>query len=272
MAPNERARRNHEQLFPEHVSTLARTDPELIEVFDNFAFDEVLERSSLDPRVRLMTQLAAMIACQAVHEFRVMLSAALTIGVTPSAAKEIVYQAVPYVGMGKVVDFLHLTNEVLIERGVALPLPVQAASTAETRATVGLDVQRRVIGAAAVEKLHASATADLQHIQRFLTAHCFGDHVSRRALDLQTRELLTFSMLVALGGCEAQVKAHVLANVRVGNDRTCLIDVLTQLLPYIGYPRTLNGLQVVNEALPAAGHEPAPVAITGDDHADTQTR
>ena len=31
MAPNERACRNHDELFPGHVSTLAVTDPEFIE-------------------------------------------------------------------------------------------------------------------------------------------------------------------------------------------------------------------------------------------------
>lgn len=54
-------------------------------------------------------------------------------------------------------------------------------------------------------------------------------------------------MLVSLGGCEAQVKGHVAANLNVGNDRARLIDVLTQLLPFIGYPRTLNALRVVDE-------------------------
>jgi hypothetical protein len=44
MAPNEQARKNHDELFPGHVSTLTGTDPELIEIFDNFAFDEVLAR------------------------------------------------------------------------------------------------------------------------------------------------------------------------------------------------------------------------------------
>ena len=65
------------------------------------------------------------------------------------------------------------------------------------------------------------------------------------------RELLTFSMLVALGGCDAQAKGHVAANLKVGNDRARLIDVLTQLLPFIGYPRTLNGLKAVDEVAPA---------------------
>jgi 4-carboxymuconolactone decarboxylase len=44
MSPNERARKNHAELFPSHVSTLTETDPELIETFDNFAFDEVLRQ------------------------------------------------------------------------------------------------------------------------------------------------------------------------------------------------------------------------------------
>src|SRR6267143_5259025 len=93
MAPNQRAVENHEELFPNHVSTLAVTDPELIETFDNFAFDEVLSHGNLDVRTRLMVQLAAIIACQALREYRVMLDAALTVGVTPVEAKEVLYQS-----------------------------------------------------------------------------------------------------------------------------------------------------------------------------------
>ena len=66
-----------------------------------------------------------------------------------------------------------------------------------------------------------------------------------------TSELLTFSMLVALGGCEPQAAGHVAANLRVGNNRQLLIAVATQLLPFIGYPRTLNALRVINENTPA---------------------
>jgi 4-carboxymuconolactone decarboxylase len=247
MAPNERARKNHDELFPGHVSTLAVTDPELIEAFDNFAFDEVLRHGTLDARTRLMTQLASMIASQALREYRVMLGAALTVGVTPVEAKEIVYQAVPYVGMAKVFDFIHATNDVLTERGVALPLPGQSTTTPENRADKGLAVQKQILGSDVVETLYASAPADRLHIQRYLSANCFGDHYTRTGIDVPTRELLTFSMLVALGGCEAQVKGHVVANLNVGNDRGRLIDVLTQLLPFIGYPRTLNALRVVDE-------------------------
>ena len=154
-----------------------------------------------------MVQLASMIACQAVSEYRVMLGAALTVGVTPVEVKEIVYQAVPYVGMAKVFDFLHATNDVLTERGVELPLAGQSTTTPETRAEKGLAVQKEIVGADLVDAMYASAPADELHIQRFLSANCFGDHYTRTGIDLPTRELLTFAMLVSLGGCDRRSRA-----------------------------------------------------------------
>lgn len=247
MAPNAQAQKQHDELFPGHVSTLAVTDPELITIFDNFAFNEVLQESSLSTKTRLMVQLAAMIASQALREYRVMLGAALASGMTPIEIKEIVYQAVPYVGMAKVYDFLHTTNEALTELGVSLPLQGQATTTPATRAALGKETQGQIIGHERVEQLYANAPADQQHIQRFLSANCFGDYLTRSGIDIPTRELLTLSMLVALGGCDAQVKGHVAANLHVGNNRALLIDVVTQLLPFIGYPRTLNGLRAIDD-------------------------
>jgi 4-carboxymuconolactone decarboxylase len=153
--------------------------------------------------------------------------------------------------MAKVFDFIHATNDVLTDRGVALPLLGQSVTTPETRAEKGLAAQKQIIGDGSVESLYASAPEDEQHFQRFLSANCFGDYLTRQGIDVPTRELLTFSMLVSLGGCEPQVKGHVAANMRVGNDRNKLIAVPTHLLPFIGYPRTLNGLRCVGEVTPA---------------------
>lgn len=247
MAANARAQKNHDTLFPGHVSTLAVSDPELIEYFDNFAFDEVLSHGDLDIRTRLMTQLGALIACQALAEYRVMLGAALDNQVTAVETKEILYQAVPYVGMAKAFDFLHATNDVLQARGIELPLPSQSSTTTQNREEKGLEVQRQIIGEDMVEQLYANAPQDLKHIQRLLSANCFGDHYTRNGLSIRSRELITLSMLAALGGCDAQIRGHVAANLNVGNDRALQIAVITQLLPFIGYPRTLNALSTIDE-------------------------
>jgi 4-carboxymuconolactone decarboxylase len=249
MSISETALKNHEELFPNRKSKLAETDPELIEVFENFAFDQVLSYGSLDTRTRLMVILASTIASQALGEYKVMLVGALNVGVTPVEVKEIVYQAVPYVGMAKVYDFILVTNEILESRGIALPLGGQSTTTPETRFENGLAVQKAIFGAT-IDKMYEDSPADQVHIQKYLSANCFGDYLTRTGIDVKAREILTFSMLLSLGGCEPQLKGHIQGNLTVGNDKDRLLSVVTQLLPYVGYPRTLNAIRCLNEVIP----------------------
>lgn len=236
-------------LFPGCESKLAATDPELIEIFDNFAFAEVLDYGDLDTKTRMMCILASCIAGAAQTEFRTMLTGALNAGVTPVEVKEVVYQAVPYVGMARTIDFVHIANEVLTARGVALPLEGQSVTSPETRFEKGLAVQKAIFGER-IDAMRAAAPENQQHIQDYLSANCFGDHVARGGLDAKMRELLTFSMLLTLGGCEPQLRGHIQGNLNVGNDKRTLLAVVTQLLPYTGYPRTLNAIACLNEVIP----------------------
>jgi len=249
MPLSHRAQKHHEELFPNHKSTLKATDPELIEVFDNFAFDEVIAQSKLDTKTRVMLILAAIIGANGVAEFKVMAGAALNVGVTPVQLKEIVYQSVPYVGMAKAFDFIHATNDMLTSRGIQLPVEGQSTTDPETRYEKGLAVQKSVFGKM-IDELYERSPKDQLHIQHFLSANCFGDYYTRTGLDIKFRELVTLSILIALGGAESQVKGHIRGNVNVGNRRDVLLDVITQLLPWVGYPRTLNALGALNEVAP----------------------
>jgi len=241
--------KNHRELFPDHVSTLQSTDPELIEIFDNFAFDEVILYGNLDTKTRVMTILASILASQALCEYKVMLAGALNVGITPIEIKEIVYQSVPYIGIAKALDFIHATNEGFLSRGIKLPLEGQSVTTPETRYNKGLEVQKEIFGEM-IDKMYQESPEDQVHIQRYLSANCFGDYYTRKGLDIKTRELLTLAFLIALGGTEPQIKGHIAGNVNVGNDKKTLLSVITQLLPYVGYPRTLNAIKCLNEIIP----------------------
>jgi 4-carboxymuconolactone decarboxylase len=218
-------------------------------VFDNFAFDEVISHGGLDTRSRIMMILASTIASQTLSEYKVMLGAALNVGVNPIEAKEIVYQAVPYVGIAKALDFIYATNEILQSRGIQLPLEGQSTTTPETRYEKGLEVQKDIFGEM-IDTMYHESPKDQLHIQKYLSANCFGDYLTRKGLDIKTRELLTFAMLISLGGVDAQVKGHIQGNVNIGNNKDILLSVVTQLLPYIGYPRTLNAIKCLNELIP----------------------
>lgn len=249
MSISETAIKNHEELWPDYKSRAMQTDPELIELFDNFAFDEVLSYGSLDTKTRVMMILGSTIACQAQSEYKMMMNAALNIGVTPVEIKEILYQSVPYIGIARVLDFIYLTNEILTERGISLPLEGQSTTTPETRYEKGLEVQKAIFGEV-IDKMYQDSPAAQLHIQKLLSANCFGDYYTRTGLDLKTRELLTFSILLSLGSCEPQLKGHVQGNLNIGNNKQLMLEVVTQLLPYVGYPRTLNAIRCINEIIP----------------------
>ena len=220
------------------------TDPEFVERFEHFAFDEVVNEpgQQLDEVTRHMAILATLLGCQGTEVFRRELPLALDAGVTPVMAKEIVYQAVDYLGMGRVLPFLDITNEVLAERGVALPLEGQATTMMENRLEKGAQAQADIFGPQMLEAWKAG------HINRWLAANCFGDYYTRTGLTLAQREMITFCFLAAQGGCEPQLTSHAKGNMNLGNDKDFLIRVVSQCLPYIGYPRSLNAVTCVNKA------------------------
>ena len=241
------AKTYHERMFPGRDSTLAETDPEFIERFDNFAFDEVVNQDDLDDRTRMMAILATLLGCQGIDEFKAMLPAALNFGVTPVEVKEIVYQAVAYLGIGRVFPFLHATNDILTARGVKLPLEGQATTTMDTRLEAGNQAQVDIFGEG-MRNFQNSGPEESRHINKWLADNCFGDYYTRTGLDYRQREMITFCFLAAQGGCEPQLTSHAAGNMKVGNDKAFLIKIISQCLPYIGYPRSLNALRCVNEA------------------------
>ncbi len=220
------------------------TDPEFAERLEHFAFDEVIheEGQQLEPVTRHLAILAALLGCQGLEEFRLALPRALDEGLTPVMAKETVYQAVDYLGIGRVRPFLDATNEILAARGVTLPLEGQATTTMETRLEQGVQAQVEIFGEGMREAWKNG------HINRWLASNCFGDYYTRTGLTLAQREMITFCFLAAQGGCEPQLTAHAGGNMNLGNDEGFLVRVVSQCLPYIGYPRSLNAISCVRRA------------------------
>ena len=247
MAVSEFAKQYHEKMFSNDAFVLLETDPEFMERFENFAFDEVINQDDLDDKTRFMAILATLLGCQGSDMFRMTLPAALNFGVTPVEVKEIVYQASAYLGIGRIYPFLTITNEVLSEAGISLPLPGQAAATAETRREAGTQAQVDIFGEN-MRDFWKSGPEESRHINLWLADNCFGDYYTRTGLDYKQREMITFCFLAAQGGCEPQLTSHAAANMKIGNDKMFLIKIISQCLPYIGYPRSLNALRCVNEA------------------------
>lgn len=232
------------------ADSLWKTDPELAEISDKLIYGEILANGSLTDKQKALVIMACLTASQGWDEIPQAARGALAVGAGPLEIREALYQCAPYAGLPRVKKALALANGEFIKAGAALPLEKAGTVTEETRFKDGLAVQKKIFGAKGIEDMQKNAPAGQQSlITNYLSAWCFGDFYTRGVLDIKTRELITFSAIVSLGGCNPQAQAHAKANLNVGNSPDDLIDALSVMLPFIGYPRTLNGLGCVNAVL-----------------------
>ncbi len=221
---------------------LYETDAEFMKRFERFAFNELVKRDGkqLDDETSYMAVIASLIGCQGIDTYKMILPRALDSGMSAAVIKEIVYQSVDYLGMGRILPFLVATNMILEERGVRLPLP-QPKILEETLLEKNVQEQERIFGKQMNELWKDS------DIHKWLVENYFGD-AGTSVISVKKREILAFCFLMAQGGCETQLAAHIEANIKLGNDKEILLSVVAQCLPYIGYPRCLNAVACVKEA------------------------
>lgn len=245
----ELSKKKFEELFGQYTGPLTETDPDLQEMLNRFIFGEVFYQGDLNDNLRELITIVVLTTNQTLEQLQAHVFAALNIGVSPIEIKEAIYQCAPYIGFPKTLNAINKANEVFKTANISLPFESQKTVTEETRFDDGLKVQKSIFGEI-IDKMREMAPDNQKHIQNYLSAFCFGDIYTRGTLDLNTRELLTLCILSALGGCESQVKSHVKGNLSVGNDKNTMLTAVTQCLPYMGFPRTLNAMECINEVIP----------------------
>ena len=193
-----------------------KTDPEFAERFRHFAFDEVVNEDGqqLPGETRYLAILATLIGCGGVDAYEEILPRAMENGVTPVMVKECVYQAVDYLGYGRMLPFLNATNDVFSRSGIALPLPGQATTTMENQLEKGVAAQAAIFGDRMKEAWKQS------HINRWLADNCIRIYPDAREYSLAIPIDLFLPRLrqpgegkfVAHGQCLEQLLHHLFGN------------------------------------------------------------
>ncbi|WP_300920045.1 carboxymuconolactone decarboxylase family protein [uncultured Dubosiella sp.] len=235
----------YQDILKKYHEDLEENNGQMIFRWEYFAAEDVAGHSKLDGKTRCMAILAVLLGCQGKEEFKRMLQVALDCGVSPVQAKEIVYQATAYLGMGRVAPFYKVVDKVFKKRNIVITDDRQT-TTLEDRMRKGNDIQIAYFGEGMRDSWQKAPEATA-HIQKWLAANCFGDYYTRAGLTDNQREMITFCFILGQGGCENQLRGHTNGNMNLGNDHAFLVDVISQCVPFIGYPRSLNALNVVNE-------------------------
>lgn len=243
----ELCKKNYTTLFGGEALTGQGTDPEMMDILQKFIFGEVFRTGELDIKTREMITCVTLATMQTLPQLKAHVGAALNVGVTPVELREAIYSCAPFIGFPKTLNALTVINEVFKERGISLPLEKQGTVTEENRHEKGAAVQERLYPGGISQVMEDIPGEMGDDVERFLTEYCFGDMYTRGGLDLKTRELLGYCVLMTLGA-DSQLRSHFQGNLNAGNSKETVVAAVIQCLPYIGFPPAIKALKIIKEA------------------------
>ncbi|MER5889447.1 carboxymuconolactone decarboxylase family protein [Streptomyces sp. NPDC001941] len=231
---------------PEILDSLADIAPDLGRMAVEFGYGDVYSRPGLPLRERQLATVAALAALgNAAPQLRFHIDGALNVGCTAQEVVEVLVHASVYAGFPAALNGLAVAREAFAARPDLAHTP-EASAPEGDRFERGDAALTRIDGSAG-EHVIASLRDIAPDLGRYIVEYAFGDIYSRPGLDLRTRELATVAMCAALGTAAPQLKVHVHGLLNVGGTRTEVVEVLTQIAVYAGFPAALNAIAAARE-------------------------
>jgi 4-carboxymuconolactone decarboxylase len=239
------AEATYERLFGPRDVDAPDNDPELMEILRGFIFGDVFDTGILDDALRELITVTVLACLPALPQLKAHTAAALNVGVQPVEIREAIYQLAPFLGFPHTLNAVSTINEVLVNKGISLPLPPQGTVVDEERYSKGLAQQAPLYGNEIKDDLADLPEPFNDALPRFLTEFCFGDFYTRNGLSLARRELLVLCALATMGDTSAQLGPHGRACLQVGNSKSEVVAALVHCFPYIGFPRAVAAIRAI---------------------------
>ncbi|WP_034764888.1 carboxymuconolactone decarboxylase family protein [Rossellomorea vietnamensis] len=83
-------------------------------------------------------------------------------------------------------------------------------------------------------------------VAKYIIEFAYGEIYSRKGLTNKQRALVTISSLVTQG-TEPQLELHINTGLTAGLTEEEIVESITHLIPYTGFPRVLNALTVAKK-------------------------
>ncbi|QBS41552.1 carboxymuconolactone decarboxylase family protein [Nocardia sp. CS682] len=231
------------QEHPAVLDSLADIAPDLGRITVEFGYGDILSRPGLTLRQRELATVGALAALgNAAPQLRFHIDGALNVGCTRTEIVEVIIHASVYAGFPAALNGLTAAKEVFAGRTDLPAEPAAAAAPEGDRFERGSTALTAIDGAAG-EQVIAALQDIAPDFARLLVEFAFGDIYSRPSLDLKTRELVTVAMCTALG-VAPQLAVHIHGLLNVGGTEAEVVEVLIQMVGYVGFPAALNGIAV----------------------------
>lgn len=110
----------------------------------------------------------------------------------------------------------------------------------------GMEMRRKVLGDAHVDRSWANSSPFDEDFVRFITEVAWGSVWSREGLELKTRHMVTIAILAALGR-EHELRLHINATPNTGVTPEDLKEVLLHVAAYAGIPAANSAFAIAKE-------------------------
>lgn len=230
-------------------SELISADKDFMTSFLNFAADETIEKAGIDERSRQLAIIAGLVGVNALKLYKSLLPTALK-ALKPEEIKEILYQAVSYIGFSQIYDFFDYTNKYFQENDIDQHLEKSTLQNDEDRRESGQKAMVTLFGKGA-DQYPDNGPKVLKRMRELVTDNGFGDYYHRTTMSINDRELITFCLLEAIGGVHSELVSHTKTNLKLGCSVEYLLSVVITNIPYLGYPRSWEAIHAIQESVGA---------------------
>lgn len=234
------------RFFSPSAFSLDVTDPEFADIFREFAFETVIEETDIPLEDNVLASLAASIAGNGIDTFRVILKGALRARIRPECIKELIYHVGIYVGIARLLPFITVCNEEFDRFDISFPLARMGRVSKEDRLKDGRQLQNDLFEDR-TKRFGDSFGKKYKFLERWISAHCYGDIWTRDGLSITQRQMITIAALTAIGGSDNLLKEHIRAAFNKGMDKKYLVSITASLIPYVGFPRAIGTLKIIEE-------------------------
>lgn len=207
----------------------------------------------LPSKEKSIISIASLTAKGDLKELKTALNEGLDVGLTVNEIKEVLVHTYAYCGFPRSIRGLQTFMEVIEERkakGIQDNLGVEASSISNNSSKYyrGKKILEELTGKPQPDKL-SGYSAFAPAMDTFLKEHLFADIFERNILTYAQRELVTISVISAIGDAEPMLKSHLTISLNVGITPNQLEEFVTVIRPSIGRGKTKSAKKIVTEVL-----------------------
>jgi len=209
--------------------------------------------NGLNPNQKSIIYIASLTAKGDLENLKVQLNSGLDNGLTINEIKEILVHTYAYCGFPRSIRGLQTFMEVLKERkakGIADKEGKQASEIKNDEAKYqrGKKILEELTKTPQPETL-SGYSAFAPAIDTFLKEHLFADIFERDVLTYAQRELVTISVITAIGDAEPMLKSHLGISLNVGITPNQLQDFVSVIKISLGEKNAKSAQEVLDEVL-----------------------